>query len=440
VRIEHVAEREGATPPSTDFKMKPRELSRESESPPHPERAGKAAEPALSARSAVSESATRGKDGPVAGQRAVAKDSLPANVAAIARKSSRLLLPADLKTAEVGQVIEALEEAGDDVAVVKLTVVDQSKGLAGFQSLLVRNTTLPRPDPREVERVKSAIEARQQAGIRFKAAEPVSGPEDLICVYVEGPRDELASVINGMRSEAQIQSAELTNTISVDRLADLSGNDRDLALVFQRQSQRGLSEQAGSRDDRALRYRRGAKNEAKKIGKAADVEDQLARARDKAGSSAGSSSQGAENLAALPRQQVVFSLPASAAGQIILEQRVAQRDQPAAARAGAPQQSAAKTVAPQASPAPNAAALDQPVENRPLRRSSVQTSKPPAPDERLGEQRAPNARPLNARAPQRPSSLPAVQAAPRAPQRSYQVLFMLEDQSAARRPVFAPRP
>ncbi len=54
------------------------------------------------------------------------------------KNGAELVLPTDLKKAKVGDVIEAMEKVGDQVAVVRLKVVDQSDGLGQLRSLLVR--------------------------------------------------------------------------------------------------------------------------------------------------------------------------------------------------------------------------------------------------------------------------------------------------------------
>ena len=68
-------------------------------------------------------------------------------------KGVEIVLPADLKTAKVGDVIEAMEKVGDQVAVVRLTVVNQTAGLGQLQSLLCASP----PIPSTVSRVRKPL-------------------------------------------------------------------------------------------------------------------------------------------------------------------------------------------------------------------------------------------------------------------------------------------
>ena len=127
-----------------------------------------------------------------------------------------LTLPANLKTARVGDVVEALQQDGQQVAVVRLTVVNQVEGLDGVQSLLVRNTSRTLQNADEIKRMRQQFPADKSADVP-KAAIPAS-PGDMICVYAEGSRDEMLGVLQDLQTESHIQAAELTNTISVSTL------------------------------------------------------------------------------------------------------------------------------------------------------------------------------------------------------------------------------
>jgi hypothetical protein len=142
---------------------------------------------------------------------AMPSPALPQSQAATA-----LMLPANLKTAKVGDVVEALQQDGQQVAVVRLTVVNQVEGLDGVQSVLVRNTSRTLQNADEIKRL------RQQFGADKSGDMPKStvagGPGDLICVYMEGSRDEMVGVLHDLQKESHIQAAELTNTISIKAL------------------------------------------------------------------------------------------------------------------------------------------------------------------------------------------------------------------------------
>jgi hypothetical protein len=129
-----------------------------------------------------------------------------------------LMLPANLKTAKVGDVVEALQQDGQQVAVVRLTVVNQVEGLDGVQSLLVRNTSRTLQNVDEIKQLRLQFAANKAAPVP-KAAIP-SAAGDMICVYVEGSRDEMLGVLQDLQNESHIQAAELTNTISFTTLEE----------------------------------------------------------------------------------------------------------------------------------------------------------------------------------------------------------------------------
>ncbi len=129
-----------------------------------------------------------------------------------------LILPANLKTAKVGDVVEALQQDGEQVAVVRLTVVNQVEGLDGVQSLLVRNTSRTLQNVDEIKRMRQKFVADNAAEV--SKSELPSAPGDMICVYAEGSRDEMLGVLQGLQNESHIREAELTNTISFTTLEE----------------------------------------------------------------------------------------------------------------------------------------------------------------------------------------------------------------------------
>jgi hypothetical protein len=134
---------------------------------------------------------------------------------------SQLLLPANLKTAKVGQVVEALQQDGEQVAVVRLTVVNQMEGLDGIQSVLMQNTKRDLQNVDEIKRTRQQFVADKEATVS-KLARPTA-PGDTICVYVEGSREEMLRVLQGLQDEIHIQKAELTNTIEFTALEKFAG-------------------------------------------------------------------------------------------------------------------------------------------------------------------------------------------------------------------------
>lgn len=131
--------------------------------------------------------------------------------------SRQLVLPANLKTAQVGDVIEALEKIGQQVAVVRLTVVNQAAGLDGIQSLLVREASRMVQSKSEQLALRERFKD-QKAGLSVED-QAAAGNGGLICVYLEGTRDQLAGVLSDLQSETRISQAQLTNTISPAKLA-----------------------------------------------------------------------------------------------------------------------------------------------------------------------------------------------------------------------------
>jgi hypothetical protein len=133
-----------------------------------------------------------------------------------------LVLPANLKTAQVGEVVEALQQDGKQVVVVRLTVVNQVEALDGVQSLLVRNTSQVLQNVDEIKRMRQRFAGGKAADVPKEA---LSGaPGNMICVYAEGSRAEMVRVLKGLQSERHIQEAELTSTIPLEVLEEFANS------------------------------------------------------------------------------------------------------------------------------------------------------------------------------------------------------------------------
>jgi hypothetical protein len=148
----------------------------------------------------------------------------PLNAAAMAPAvvdagKSRMVFPADLKKAHEGDVIEALESVGDQVAVVRLTLVNRTTSLGGLQNLLVRDATRP-VRGEEKEKLMKERFAEKKGSVVVDAKTVSNGPGELICVFVEGSRDELVGVLNEVQNQGLVQRAQLTNAISPAKLAE----------------------------------------------------------------------------------------------------------------------------------------------------------------------------------------------------------------------------
>jgi hypothetical protein len=133
--------------------------------------------------------------------------------------ASRLVFPADLKSAQEGDVVEALESVGNQVAVVRLMLVNQTTALGGLQNLLVRDASRP-VQGAEKEKLLKGRFAAAKGSVVVDAKTVSNGPGELICVFVEVSRDELVGVLRDVQNESQIQRAQLTNAISAAKLAE----------------------------------------------------------------------------------------------------------------------------------------------------------------------------------------------------------------------------
>jgi len=100
---------------------------------------------------------------------------------------SRLVFGTDVRDAEIGQVVQALEHQEGRVTVVTLTVVDRMEGLRGFQSLLARNSISP-----EMVSVDNGAPVRDESGATADASESAG---ELVCLYVEAPSERLSAVL-----------------------------------------------------------------------------------------------------------------------------------------------------------------------------------------------------------------------------------------------------
>jgi hypothetical protein len=150
----------------------------------------------------------------------------------------QLVFPANLKTAQLGEVIEALENVGEQVAVVRLRVVNQAAGLDGVQNLLVRDTSRTVQNADELKVLRKRFTDKKEA-VAVDGSKTPNSTGDLICVFVEGTREQLAGVLKDVQNESQIQQAQLTNTISAAKLAQYANRPGAPALQSRNQSAAG---------------------------------------------------------------------------------------------------------------------------------------------------------------------------------------------------------
>ncbi|WP_166828330.1 anti-sigma factor [Thalassoroseus pseudoceratinae] len=145
---------------------------------------------------------------------------------AAASAAETLSLPADanlafkddLKTAQVGEVVRALQRQNDQVIVVELTVVDRRQGLEDLQLLLARHRI---PLDRPAEKLATAKTDSPQT----QSNSPKT-PNALLAVHVEAPSDRLQAALAELRSAAAVAEIKQRPSISPTQLAMASDNDQ----------------------------------------------------------------------------------------------------------------------------------------------------------------------------------------------------------------------
>ncbi|MFM9961594.1 MAG: anti-sigma factor family protein [Planctomycetaceae bacterium] len=145
---------------------------------------------------------------------------------------------AALGTAEVGDVVRAIQRTeGDEVAVVLLTVVDRQQGLEGLQ-LLLSNNQFARSE--EVANTKSN-----------RVSSPRSGSDEMQAVLVQSDAAQLATALKQLRQEKYLQSLEVDQPILLAQLDEArSGRAaltvKELADEAKRANAKSLPESASS--------------------------------------------------------------------------------------------------------------------------------------------------------------------------------------------------
>ncbi len=168
------------------------------------------------------------------------KPTAIANALGASRQSQLVFREAELREAEIGDVVKAFEHVEGKVSVVYLTVVDRAEGLQGFQRALARNSIMQQPEkPAEFDKV-----ADSRTGNTNEFAERVRSHKagDLECVYVEAPGEQLVAALRELRAEMQINELRVEEPVSLAQLDDRSGNQ----LLAGRLS--GEGESASARD------------------------------------------------------------------------------------------------------------------------------------------------------------------------------------------------
>jgi hypothetical protein len=149
----------------------------------------------------------------MAGASAAVKKSFAGSGEASDAPAAELTFGDNLKLAEIGQVVEALERSAGRVMVVRLTVVDIRKGFKSLHVLLTRNQIPQEPAPNAVEQQKNA------SGAADDAATLPEQDNQLVAVYVEATGGQLTAVFEQIKRESKFQQMKIDQPITVAQLA-----------------------------------------------------------------------------------------------------------------------------------------------------------------------------------------------------------------------------
>lgn len=156
-----------------------------------------------------------------------------------------------LKFAEIGDVVEAVRTEGDEVAVVKLTVVDRQEGIEQLQLLLTKNQ-IDRDDSRDtMQRMeKKKIATDSQRPLRTDDVATVSTDvQPMLAVFVESDARRMTAVLNQLRETDFLQSLEVSPPIALAALDDVNQNGKSLSELQAQSPRVRLPEKAAGRDD-----------------------------------------------------------------------------------------------------------------------------------------------------------------------------------------------
>lgn len=143
-----------------------------------------------------------------------------------------------LRTADVGEVVRAIQQTeGDEVAVVFLTVVDRQEGLNGLQLLLTKNHF-----------TRSEQEATENSD---RLSSPASGADEMQAVLVKSNAAQLATALNQLRQEKYLQNLEVNQPVLLAELNEVRGGrvqlaDKAIAADAKRENAKSLPELASS--------------------------------------------------------------------------------------------------------------------------------------------------------------------------------------------------
>jgi anti-sigma factor RsiW len=180
----------------------------------------------------------------------------------LARSGGLYFDQSTLREAEIGDVVDALQTNGDQVAVVRLTVVDRQKGRKHLQVLLAKNH-IPQSDAGEAAKTFSdARSERESADLAKRNSGQGAATEQMLAVYVESDSQQLAATLRQLRESQIVQSLEVEQPILLAQL-DAVGEGHERLNENLSQTNKSARDAAEKPSD-TPRARKTEENKAKK--------------------------------------------------------------------------------------------------------------------------------------------------------------------------------
>ncbi len=143
-----------------------------------------------------------------------------------------------LRTADVGEVVRAIQQTeGDEVAVVFLTVVDRQEGLNGLQLLLTKN---------RFTRTEEEV-----TGKADRVSSPAGGADEMQAVLVKSNVAQLATALKQLRQEKYLQNLEVNQPVLLAELNEARGDramlsDKAISADAKRETAKSLPDSAST--------------------------------------------------------------------------------------------------------------------------------------------------------------------------------------------------
>ncbi len=145
----------------------------------------------------------------------------------VARTSEFFFDRSAFQSAQIGEVVEALRTEGDQVAVVRLTVIDRQEGLKELQ-LLLANSQIEVAEPSdEAEKLSGSVLSKKGADKADRSQDAAlaeslpAAPDQLLAVFVESDVDQLTAALQQLRETKNLESLEVESPILVAQLDDV---------------------------------------------------------------------------------------------------------------------------------------------------------------------------------------------------------------------------